>query len=242
MVLLVTLGFALGCSEFIMLGVEPDAASALGVPLSAAGDLVEPRRQVGVISRVYSGFSIASVLGVPAGTLLCELLGWHVAFLVVFALGLAVSLALVAVLPRSGSTDEPATVAQQLAILRDVPVLLNIALVLFGAAGTYVFYTYIAAFLESVLGLTAAAASAFLTTVGVATIISNLSSGVIASRFGMESLAAGDKVALRGPAGQPTPATVVRVTPSKIMVDADHELAGKALSFEIELVEAEGWS
>lgn len=171
-----------------------------------------------------------------------RLLGWHVAFLVVFALGLAVSLALVAVLLRSGSTDEPATVARQLAILRGVPVLLNITLVLFGAAGTYVFYTYIAAFLESALGLTAAAASAFLTTVGVATIISNPSSGVIASRFGMESLAAGDKVTLRGPAGQPTPATVVRVTPSKIVVDADHELAGKALSFEIELVEAEGWS
>ena len=88
--------------------------------------------------------------------------------------------------------------------------------------------------------LAGVAASAFLTAVGVATIISNLSSGVIASRFGMESLAAGDKVALRGPAGQPTPATVVPVAPSKIVADADHELAGKALNFETELVEVEG--
>ena len=56
---------------------------------------------------------------------------------------------------------------------------------------------------------------------------------------GMESLSAGDKIALRGPAGQPIPATVVRVTPGKIVVDANHELAGKALNFEIELVEVE---
>ena len=49
----------------------------------------------------------------------------------------------------------------------------------------------------------------------------------------------GDKVALRGPMGQPVPVTVARVTPSKIVVDANHELAGKPLNFEIELVSVE---
>lgn len=56
---------------------------------------------------------------------------------------------------------------------------------------------------------------------------------------GMESLKVGDKVALRGPMGQPIPVTVARVTPSKIVVDANHELAGKPLNFEIELVSVE---
>ena len=56
---------------------------------------------------------------------------------------------------------------------------------------------------------------------------------------GMEGLAAGDRIGLRGPNGMPVPATVARVTPSKIVVDANHEMAGKALNFEIELVEVE---
>lgn len=56
---------------------------------------------------------------------------------------------------------------------------------------------------------------------------------------GLEGISAGDKVGLRGPNGQPVPATVVRVTPTKIVVDANHELAGKALTFDIELVEVE---
>ena len=56
---------------------------------------------------------------------------------------------------------------------------------------------------------------------------------------GMEGLKVGDKVALRGPGGQPVPVTVTRVTPGKIVVDANHELAGKPLNFEIELVSVE---
>lgn len=54
---------------------------------------------------------------------------------------------------------------------------------------------------------------------------------------GMEQISVGDKVVLRGPSGQPVPVTVAQVSPAKIVVDANHELAGQALTFEIELVE-----
>jgi FKBP-type peptidyl-prolyl cis-trans isomerase 2 len=55
-----------------------------------------------------------------------------------------------------------------------------------------------------------------------------------------EGLHAGDKVALQGPGGMPIPATVVEVTPEEVVIDANHELAGKPLNFDIELVEVEG--
>lgn len=38
--LLVALGFALGCSEFVVIGIEPEIAEALGVSLSQAGQLI----------------------------------------------------------------------------------------------------------------------------------------------------------------------------------------------------------
>lgn len=38
--LLVALGFALGCSEFVVIGIEPEIADALGVSLSQAGQLI----------------------------------------------------------------------------------------------------------------------------------------------------------------------------------------------------------
>ena len=51
--------------------------------------------------------------------------------------------------------------------------------------------------------------------------------------------AVGDQVGLHGPGGQLVPARIVEVTPSKLVVDANHELAGKPLNFEIELVAVE---
>ena len=262
--LLVALGFVLGCSEFIILGVEPDIAASLNVPLASVGnlvglfagvyaictptlgiltgrarrysllacylavfcvgnllnalapsyevllvgrivtasvsgsllavgltfvaDLVDQRHQPLVISWVYSGFSVASVLGVPAGTMVGELLGWNVALGIVFALGLALSVALLAVLPRSGSADTPVGIRQQLSIFTEPRILVIMGIMLFSAAGTYVFYTYISPYLEGPLGLTTAGASTLLMAMGVATLVSNLSSGVVASRFGVPGL------------------------------------------------------
>lgn len=55
----------------------------------------------------------------------------------------------------------------------------------------------------------------------------------------MRSLKVGEHVMLQGPMGQPIPAIVSKVTPSSIFVDLNHEMAGKALNFEITLLSAE---
>lgn len=58
-------------------------------------------------------------------------------------------------------------------------------------------------------------------------------------REDMRSLKVGEHVMLQGPMGQPIPAVVSKVTPSSIFVDLNHEMAGKALNFEITLLSAE---
>ena len=47
----------------------------------------------------------------------------------------------------------------------------------------------------------------------------------------------GDKLFLQGPGGQPVPVTVTARDAEGIELDANHELAGKDLNFDIELVE-----
>lgn len=51
-----------------------------------------------------------------------------------------------------------------------------------------------------------------------------------------DSVKVGDKVGLRAASGQFVPAVVVGVTDTEVTVDANHEMAGKPLNFEIELV------
>ena len=61
----------------------------------------------------------------------------------------------------------------------------------------------------------------------------------IAQLPGSENLTAGETVMLSGPMGQPFKALVAEKDDENITFDMNHELAGKALNFEITLLEAE---
>ncbi len=56
----------------------------------------------------------------------------------------------------------------------------------------------------------------------------------------IEQVRVGDKLFLSGPGGQPVPVSVLSVDDEGIVLDANHELAGKDLNFDIELVEIVG--
>ncbi|MDO4806292.1 MAG: peptidylprolyl isomerase [Coriobacteriales bacterium] len=60
----------------------------------------------------------------------------------------------------------------------------------------------------------------------------------IAQLPGAETLSVGQRVMLGTPTGQPLQATVAGKTDTTITFDMNHEMAGKALTFEIELLEA----
>lgn len=53
----------------------------------------------------------------------------------------------------------------------------------------------------------------------------------------MRSINAGEKVMLQTPQGMPAQATVTKITPTTMYLDLNHEMAGKALNFEITLVD-----
>ncbi len=56
---------------------------------------------------------------------------------------------------------------------------------------------------------------------------------------GAETLSVGDRVMLTAPTGQPFPATVSALEDGNVTFDMNHEMAGKALNFNIELLEVE---
>ncbi|MEE8716099.1 MAG: MFS transporter [Coriobacteriales bacterium] len=164
------------------------SGAAIAVATTFVPELVDQRRVPLVISFVFSGYSVASVLGVPAGTVVSAAFGWRAAFAVVLVVSLVVSALALALLPRTGATDAPSTVRDQLELLRDPRVISCVALFVFGAGSTYVFYTYVTPVLQTLIGLTSAASSAVLVAYGVATLASNLLSGWVAQRFGVRAL------------------------------------------------------
>lgn len=262
--LLVLLGFSLGCSEFVVIGIEVNIADAFSVTLAQAGELISmfaityaactpvlaivtgrfrrfqllvayaaifcaanlvqalaptfavlllsrvligavsgaflavgvtfipelmgPERMSMGISVVYAAFSVAMVVATSAGKMVAELFTWRVATWVSLALAVVTCVALVAVLPREGATDEPATMREQAGLLAEPQVLTGILIFVFGVGCVYVFYGYVTPYLEQVLGLSAMEASVALMGYGVVCFFSNLLSGWLDARFGMRAL------------------------------------------------------
>lgn len=160
----------------------------LGVGITFIPELVDSRRTSAMISVVYAAFSVAMVVATSVGKALAALSDWRIIMWAALVLALVTCAALVALLPREGATDEPATAGEQVRLLFEPQVMTGIAIFVFGVGSIYVFYGYVTPYLETVLGMSPLAASATLMAYGTGTFASNLLSGWVDSRFGIRAL------------------------------------------------------
>ena len=149
--------------------IEPSTGEILMMVSSPTYDpdeLVGRERTSMVISVVYAAFSMAMVVVTSVGRLVASFLDWHVVMAGTLVMSVVSCVALAAVFPREGATDEPATASEQFGLLRESCVLSGIAIFVFGVGAVYVFYGYITPYLEGILGMTPVAASAVLMAYG----------------------------------------------------------------------------
>lgn len=91
-------GFVTLLAARSLAGAAGGQATALA--LAIVSDAVAPARRGRALGSVMSSFAVSSVLGVPAGIELARLAGWRAPFFTVAALGAAVTVAGVALLPQ----------------------------------------------------------------------------------------------------------------------------------------------
>lgn len=132
-----------------------------------------------LIAWVFSGFSIASVFGVPIGTWISTSSSWRGAFFVITAVSvLTLILAFISLPHRVKQTA--GNLLDQLALLKDKRIQVGMILPLFSAGGIYVFYTYLRPLLTSLLHFSTSSLSLLLFLFGLTAIVSNQLSGQIA--------------------------------------------------------------
>lgn len=201
--LLILLGAFLGVNLVSMLApgvavlyVSRMLAALVSGPLTAvamlyAKDVAQEGHTARAVSMVYTGFSIASVAGVPLGTSVCHLLGWRATFALVLAMTLLLIPALLRLLPRdSAAPEQDSGLVRQFAILRDRRMNACVLMILLNGSATYTVYTYLTPILTDVLGVTAAAVSPLLMVVGLCCLVSNLTSGWMGEHGGLRRLPA----------------------------------------------------
>ncbi|MEV4292654.1 MFS transporter [Nonomuraea bangladeshensis] len=159
-------------------------AAFLTLALMLTVRAVAPERVGTAIAVVGSGFSAATLLGVPVGVLVGDGAGWRAPFAGLAVLALAAVALLAVVLPREAAPDTSVAAELRTMLRRPVPVV--IATTAVGLAATSTVFTYLAPALSRITGFAPAAVSALLLVYGVG----GLAGGLVAGRLADRSLPA----------------------------------------------------
>lgn len=157
------------------------SGTLVAISMTFAPDVTTDKYRTKFIAWVFSGFSIASVVGVPAGTWVANTFGWRVTFALVSVLTAVLMASMAVSLPRN---SHPAKIGflRQFRLFFDRRIQLGVADVVFGAAASYVFYTYLSPIMRDEIGVPERYISVGLVVYGCACLWSNLYGGKLADR------------------------------------------------------------
>jgi len=176
---------ALAPSFGIMLAGRVVAACAhgafFGIGSVVAANLVPPGRQGRGISIMFTGLTVANVVGVPLGTYLGQHAGWRVTFFAITAIGLVALAGVVNLVP-----DMPApgavSLRRELSAFRSPQVVIDITVTALGFGGVFAATTYLAPMMTTVTGFADSSITWLLIVFGVGLVAGNVIGGKFADR------------------------------------------------------------
>ncbi|MFC1415508.1 MFS transporter [Streptacidiphilus cavernicola] len=152
-----------------------------GIGAVVAAELVAPDRKAGAIALMFTGLTVANVVGVPLGTLVGQSAGWRTTFFLVAALGV-VGLVGIARLVPDLPKPEGVRLRHELVAFRNVQVLLAMAMTVLGFGGVFAAVTYIAPMMTEVAGYADSSVTWLLVLFGLGMVGGNLVGGRFADR------------------------------------------------------------
>lgn len=159
-----------------------------GVGSVVATGLVAADRRASAISIMFTGLTIATLLGVPAGAWLGLHFGWRSTFWAVALVGIAAMLIIAALVPGGHEHGKRIAVRDELRAIGNPSVLLGLLMTVLGFAGVFTVFTYIQPILTEVTGFSQSAVSPILLVFGIGLIAGNLLGGRLADRHLVRAL------------------------------------------------------
>lgn len=163
----------------MLLGVGIGGFWAIGAGI--AGRLVRPELTIRATSLITAGVSVATVVSLPLGALVSSLASWRLGFVIGGALGLVALVLQLAMLPRIPAQQRVrfATLGSLLRVPRARVGLIAAAFVF---AAQFAAYTYIAPYLQQLVGVGPDTVTIALLVFGVAGIVGNFAAGFTLDR------------------------------------------------------------
>jgi DHA1 family inner membrane transport protein len=153
-----------------------------GVGSLVAVSLVAPERKASAIAIMFTGLTLATLLGVPFGSWLGLSHGWRATFWAVSGVGLVALAVLAVFVPRTPAPKTLAPLSEEFAVLARPQVQMGLAMTVLGFGGVFAVFTYIQPILTELAGYSREAVSAILLVFGAGLVAGNLVGGKWADR------------------------------------------------------------
>jgi len=152
-----------------------------GIGSVVAANLVAPNRRASAVAMMFTGLTLANVLGVPLGTALGQYAGWRSTFFAVTVIGVISLIGLIRFLPAKRD-EEKLDMRAELAALRGAGVWLSLSMTVMFAASVFALFTYMAPLLGEVTGVTPRGVTWTLLLIGLGLTLGNVIGGKLADR------------------------------------------------------------
>ncbi|WP_367432788.1 MFS transporter [Streptomyces celluloflavus] len=158
-----------------------------GIGALVAADVVASEKRATAISLMFSGLTLANVVGVPVGTMLGQRYDWRVTFFAIAALGVIGLLGVVKLVPAQRA-KAAASIGRELAVFRNPQVGLAMLMTVLGFGGVFAAVTCLASMMTEVTGFAPSSVIWLTAVFGLGMVAGNLISGRFTDRAMMPML------------------------------------------------------
>lgn len=153
-----------------------------GVGAVVASRLANPGKEAQAIAIMFSGLTLANVIGVPLGTYIGHNYDWRYTFVLITAIGLLTTLALMLWMPNLESKKVD-SIKSQLTFFTKLDAWLIISTVAIGTGGLFCWISYIAPLLTKISKFDEANVPYILIIAGLGMVVGNFLGAKLADRF-----------------------------------------------------------
>ncbi|MEL4307450.1 MFS transporter [Joostella sp. CR20] len=153
-----------------------------GIGAVVAGKLAKEGKSAKAIATMFSGLTIANVIGVPLGTYVGHHFHWSLSFMIVGVIGVLTMLSIYFWMPEL-TTEPTKGVKSEFKIFKKLDFLGLIVLTMVGTGGFFAWYSYIAPLITDVAGLNENIVSYAMVIAGLGMVVGNFVGAKLAEVF-----------------------------------------------------------
>lgn len=153
-----------------------------GIGAVVAAKLAKPGKSAQAISMMFTGLTLANVIGVPLGTYFGQHFSWNVSFLMVGFVGVLAVLSIIFWMPELSKSSSNG-LKKDLKVFKRLELWMVVLLTTIGTGGFFAWYSYIAPLITNVAGHPESMVSYAMIIAGIGMVVGNLLGGKLAEIF-----------------------------------------------------------